>query len=106
MNRSVVILGFSVLLSLSLLWVGGVALVSFRHWDATRAEMEHNRDVGRLGCASRYPEPDARERCEDLFEVQYLTEFNIALATRALIAAGPLLLLCAVAMVGRRSARR
>ncbi|MCR9073129.1 MAG: hypothetical protein NXI18_15560 [Alphaproteobacteria bacterium] len=106
MNRPLVVVGFSVLLSLSVLWAGGVTLVSYRAWDATRAEIEHKRDTGRRGCAGRYSERDARERCEDLFEVQYVTEFNIALATRALIAVGPLLMLCAVAMIGRRSARR
>ena len=106
MNRTFVVLGFAVLLSLCVLWIGGVAVVSLRHWEATRAEIEHKRDTGQRGCAGRYPEPHARERCEDLFDVQYVTELNIARATRVLIAVGPLLMLCAVAMIGRRSARR
>ena len=57
---------------------------------ATGAAIARERDAGVLGCAGRYPEPAARQRCADLFETQYVMERNVAVFTRLLLAAGPL----------------
>lgn len=105
MNRTVVVLGFAVLLSVSLLWAGGIGLVSYRHWHDTHIRIERKRDAGKQECVTRYLEEDAELRCMHLFDTQYVIEVNIAKATRVLIATGPLVALLLVALVAWQSAR-
>ncbi|GHD50908.1 hypothetical protein GCM10017083_24720 [Thalassobaculum fulvum] len=74
----------------AVVWAVGAGVVAVRQWPAAGAAIERARDVGMRGCAGRYPDPAARERCEILFETQYVMERNIALFTRLLLVAGPL----------------
>lgn len=105
MNRTVVVLGFAVLLSVAILWAGGIGLVSYRQWHDTHVRIERKRDAGKQECTKTYVEEDARIRCMHLFDTQYIMEINIAKATRVLIAAGPLLGLLIVLLVAWRSAK-
>lgn len=105
MNRTIVVLGFAVLLSVSVLWAGGIGLVSYRHWHDTHTRIERKRDAGKQDCTTRYLEEDAEFRCMHLFDTQYIIELNIAKATRVLIAAGPLITLLIAALIGWQSAR-
>lgn len=105
MNRTVVVLGFAVLLSVSILWAGGIGLVSYRHWHDTHTRIERKRDAGKQECTTRYLEEDAEFRCMHLFDTQYVIEINIAKATRVLIAGGPMIALLIIALVAWQSAR-
>ncbi|WPZ32250.1 hypothetical protein T8K17_13465 [Thalassobaculum sp. OXR-137] len=105
MNRTVVVLGFAVLLSAALLWAGGVALVSWRDWPDTRQAVERSRDAGKADCAATYSDPEAKERCTALHDVKFVADLNIARATRGLIGGGPLIVLLLAALAVRRSAR-
>lgn len=105
MNRTVVVLVFSVLLSATLLWAGGVALVSWRQWPETRRAVERIRDTGQAECTATYSDPEAKDRCADLHSVKFVADLNIARATRALIGGGPLIVLLLAAVAIRRSAR-
>ncbi|MEQ8815080.1 MAG: hypothetical protein RLO51_19920 [Thalassobaculum sp.] len=87
-------------------WAAAGGLFAVRHWPATAAAIERDRDLGMRGCAGRYPEPAARGRCEILFETQYVMERNIALFTRLLIVAGPLAGIGLWAALGSRRPRR
>ncbi len=107
MNRTVVVLGFAVLLSVAILWAGGIGLVSYRQWHDTHVRIERKRDAGKQECTKRYVDEGAKIRCMHLFDTQYVMEINIARATRTLIAAGPLLgLLAALLIVWRSAAAR
>lgn len=83
-------------------WAAAAGVYAVRHWPATAAAVAHERDSGKRGCAGRYPESDARGRCEVLFETQYVMERNIALFTRLLIVAGPLVGIGVLALQLRR----
>ncbi len=87
MSRPVLLAGVMIAAAAWALVAGAVAV---RHWPATGAAIARERDAGVLGCAGRYPEPAARQRCADLFETQYEMERNVAVFTRLLLAAGPL----------------
>jgi len=87
-------------------WAAVAGTVAVRQWPPAAAAVAHARDAGVRGCAGRYPEPDARGRCENLFETQYVMERNIALFTRLLIAAGPLAGIAAWLALSRRDAAR
>ena len=71
------------------LWALAVGVVSVSGWADTEAAIAAERDTGQSFCGGRYPEPTAKARCEDLFQVQYVTSRNIAIATRILIALLP-----------------
>lgn len=105
MNRTIVVLGFAVLLSAALLWAGGVALMSWRQWPDTRGAVERTRDAGQAECATTYSDPEAKDRCADLYAVKFVADLNIARATRVLIGGGPLIVLLLAAVAFRRSAR-
>jgi hypothetical protein len=100
------VLGFAVLLSVALLWAGGVALVSYNHWHDTRSRIERKRDDGKQHCAGTYTDHQAQDRCEALHDVQFVTELNIARATRALIGGGPLIVLLLAGFAARRPGNR
>ncbi|MDF1792160.1 MAG: hypothetical protein P1U88_09640 [Thalassobaculaceae bacterium] len=106
MNRTVVVLSFAVLLSAAILWAGGIALVSYRHWHDTHTRIAAKRDVAKDDCAARYYDLDAKLRCEHLHDVKFLTEINIAKATRGTVAAGPLVLLLLAGWLMLRSDRK
>lgn len=107
MNRTVATLIFAVLLSVAILWAGGVGLVSYRNWHDTHRRIELKRDAEKQSCAERYYDHDAKQRCEHLHDVKYVTEINVAKATRALIAGGPLILILIVGvMILRGSAAK
>lgn len=103
MRRPVILLGA---LLAAAVWAVAAGVVAARHWPAAGAAIAHARDSGMRGCASRYPEPAARGRCEVLFETQYVMERNIALFTRLLIVAGPLAGIGLWAVLGRRGTGR
>ena len=105
MNRTVVVLAFSVLLSVALLWAGAVALVSWRDWPETRRDVERTRDIGKADCAATYSDPEAKDRCTGLHDVKFVADLNIARATRVLIGGGPLIVLLLAALGLRRSTR-
>lgn len=83
-------------------WAAVAGTVAVRQWPPAAAAVAHARDTGMRGCAGRYPEPAARQRCENLFETQYVMERNIALFTRLLIAGGPLAGVAAWLALSRR----
>lgn len=87
-------------------WTVAAGVFAVRHWPAAAVEIVRDRDVGMRGCGGRYPEPEARDRCKILFETQYVMERNIALFTRALIVAGPLVGIGLWVALGRRRADR
>lgn len=93
-------------LAVCLVWAAAAGIVAVRQWPPAAAEIGRARDAGMRGCAGRYPEPAARERCEILFETQYVMERNIALFTRLLIAAGPLAGVALWFALARRRAER
>lgn len=103
MSRTVVVLGFAVLLSVAILWAVGIAVVSVRHWHDTHTRIEATRDAAKQDCLERYYDHDAKLRCQHLHDVKFVTDINIAKATRAVIAAGPTVLLLIVAMLTWRS---
>lgn len=105
MSRTVVVLGFAVLLSVATLWAGGATLVSVRHWNETHDRIDAKRRAAKAACVGRYLDQDAMLRCQHLHDVRYVAEVNIAKATRAVIAAGPLLVLLTAALVMWRKAR-
>lgn len=103
MPRSLLI---AAVLAAAVAWAVIAGVVAVRNWPPAGAVIAHARDTGVRGCAGRYPEPAARERCEILFETQYMMERNIALFTRLLIAAGPLAAAGAwIALTRRRPGR-
>lgn len=104
MSRTVVVLGFAVFLSAAILWAGGVTIVSVRHWNETHDRIDAKREAAKLECVGRYLDQDAMLRCQDLHDVRYVAEVNIAKATRAVIAAGPLVILLIAAFLMWRSA--
>lgn len=73
-----------------LVWAAGVGLLSVSGWSATARMIAKERDVGYGFCAERYGEPDAKARCIDLFDVQFVHERNTAIATRMIVALLPL----------------
>jgi hypothetical protein len=92
-------------LAAAVVWAAVAGIVAVRQWPPAGAAIAQARDTGMRGCAGRYPEPAARERCEILFETQFMMERNIALFTRLLIAAGPLAAVAAWIALSRRPAR-
>jgi len=86
----------------AVVWAAAAGTVAVQQWPATGSAIAHDRDSGVRGCASRYSEPDARGRCEILFETQHVMERNIALFTRLLIVAGPLVGVGVWIVLGRR----
>lgn len=97
---------FAAVMAAAVVWAAVAGIVAVRQWPPAGAAIAHARDTGMRGCANRYPEPAARERCEILFETQYVMERNIALFTRLLIAAGPLAGVAAWLALGRRRPAR
>lgn len=87
MRRRIIVLSA---LAVALVWAAVAGTVAIRTWAPTGAAIAAERDRGARGCPGRYPEADARERCEGLFEVQYVMERNIAIFTRLLVSLGPL----------------
>lgn len=75
------------------------------NWSPVVANIARDRDAGMRGCSSRYYETDARQRCEVLFETQYVMEYNTAVFTRLLISLGPLAGVGVWVLVARRRAR-
>jgi len=73
-----------------LIWAVAVAGAATLTWTGTIDAIASERDSGKAFCARRYPDPAAKARCEDLFDVQYLSARNSAIATRVIIAALPL----------------
>lgn len=70
-------------------WLLVVGSVSAATWSQTERSIERERDEGKAFCGVRYAEKDAKARCVDLFEVQFVQERNSAIATRAIIALLP-----------------
>ena len=102
MRRTIILVGALVAAAV---WAVAAGTVAVRHWQAIDTAIGRERDAGKRGCADRYPEPDARGRCEVLFETQYVMERNIAVFTRLLLVAGPLGGLGLWAALGGRSRR-
>lgn len=92
----------AIAVALSIGWAAVTGVVSLRHWPAVAAAMAHDRDIGVRGCAGRYPEPAARDRCAALFETQFVMERNVAVFTRLLIGLAPLAATGAWLVVARR----
>jgi len=91
--------------ALSIAWAAATGVVAVRHWPAVAAAMAQDRDTGVRGCAGRYPEPAARDRCAALFETQFVMERNVAVFTRLLIGLAPLAATGAWLAVARRHGR-
>jgi hypothetical protein len=72
-----------------LVWAAGTSVYSVSGWRATAHAISNERDVGYAFCAERYGEPDAKARCVDLFDVQFVNERNTAIATRIIVAILP-----------------
>ena len=72
-----------------LIWAAGVGLLSVSGWSAAARMIAKERDDGHSFCAERYGEPDAKARCIDLFDVQFVNERNTAIATRIIVALLP-----------------
>lgn len=70
-------------------WLLVVGVVSAATWSRTERSIERERDQGQAYCGVRYAEKDAKARCEDLFDVQFIQERNSAVATRVIIALSP-----------------
>ncbi len=73
-----------------LVWAAGTSLLSVSGWKGTARIIAKERDDGYGFCAERYGEPDAKARCIDLFDVQFVNERNTAIATRFIVALLPL----------------
>lgn len=87
MRRPVILAGVMVAAAV---WAAVAGVVAVRQWPSTGAAIARDRDAGVRGCAGRYPEPAARQRCADLFETQFVMERNVAMFNGLLVAAGPL----------------
>jgi hypothetical protein len=72
-----------------LAWTAGVGVLSVTGWDETHRAIAKERDDGYSFCAERYGDPDAKARCIDLFDIQFVNERNSAIATRILVALLP-----------------
>lgn len=87
-------------------WAAAVGIVSVVTWEGVGESIGRTRDDGRTFCVARYPEPDARARCADLFDVQFVKDRNTAIATRAIVAGLPLAAFgCWLALSYRRARR-
>lgn len=89
----------------AMVWAVVFSGLFIANWPPVAAEIGRERDAGVRGCANRYSEPDARDRCAVLFDTQYVMDFNQAIFTRLLIAAGPLAGIGLWALFARRRAR-
>lgn len=72
-----------------LVWAAGVGVLSISGWSATARMIADERDSGHGFCAERYGDPDAKARCIDLFDVQFVNARNTAIATRGILALLP-----------------
>lgn len=89
----------------AMVWAVVFSGLFISNWRPVAVEIARERDSGMRGCASRYSEADARDRCEVLFDTQYVMNFNQAVFTRVLIAAGPLAGIGVWALFARRRSR-
>ncbi len=90
MTRTGASIVLSVAVVVSVLWGLAMAATFSSNWPDTVRVIAQERAAGKRGCATRYYDAEARERCEGLFDVEYIGQINTAIATRVLIAAGPL----------------
>jgi len=96
MNQTVLTVIVAVLFSIAVLWGGAVGLISYRNWHDTHSRVEMKREAEKQHCFVDYTQQDAVERCVQLHDVQYVTEINIAIATRVAIAAAPTLVVALI----------
>jgi len=90
---------------IAMIWLGVAGGVAVWTWAPVSADIIRERDMGRRGCVSLYSEPERIQSCEALHETTYVMEFNAAVFTRLLIAAGPLTGVGVWALVVRRRPR-
>ena len=98
MGRRFILLGA---LAAAVAWAVVAGTIALERWPPIAAAVAAEKDRGVRGCATRYFETDGRERCQILFDTQYVMERNMAIFTRLLIVFGPLVGAGVWAYVGR-----
>ena len=76
---------------LAVIWALVAASVAGRQWPARMAKIDSTHTVGLADCARRYSAPDARKRCDIVFELVHTQQRAIAIFNRIALSLSPLL---------------
>ena len=90
---------------LAVIWALVAASVAWRQWPARMAKIDSARTLGLADCARRYSAPDARKRCDIVFELVHTQQRAIAIFNRVALSLSPLLVTGVFAFLAWRRRR-
>jgi hypothetical protein len=99
-------LAFMIWAGFSAVWIVAAAILVFSTWQSSTAEIHQIYEQRERGCVSRYAEPQARERCLIIMDLERFQSRSIAMFNRAMLILGPPLLGFGVVLNLRRRALR
>jgi len=94
---------FMIWIGFSVIWVVAAGLLVIMTWQSSTSEIHEVFVERERRCLSRYSEPQARERCLTIMELERFQSRSIAMFNRTILVMGPPLLgFGAVLFVRRR----